>query len=295
MLGRDDWLSRLNPLPFVTLLRAPASTGKRTVALYSVRQAGVSAADFRVFPELEYRDEYGRPVERSSEGAIPFEPELTIDCVREMRRWTQTVPQASPFKVAVIRLDHVRPDGTAWRASQRSLATMLKLLEEPPPTIRFILLASRPTSPTIRSRSVELTAGLLPIDVIASILYRVSDLSEKESEQAARSGGGRVGPSLLAWRETEASRQAVVGALTALRAGDTVALTEKARLWTDSDTELLARWAHERVTGRWSVFVGDEVPPMSSLVAERVLRLLSGVRGARPRVILGALVALARS
>ena len=298
MIGRGAWLERLAPLPRVVLLRAPASTGKRTVALTAVRRAGVQPADRALFPAPEPRDEYGRPVDLNDDRAVVasmFEPELSISHVREMIRWSGTAPQASPYKVALVRLDDERPDGSVWRASARTLAAMLKLLEEPPEFARFILLATRPTLPMIRSRAVELTAGLLAPEQVEEIVYAVSDLSESESRIAAALGGGRVQPSIDARAGAEGSVQAVVDVLTSLRAGDQIALTEKSRIWTDADTAMLVRWAHERITGRYRIFAGSEAPEVSTSAAEKVLRAVSAVRGARPRIVLGAVAALAGS
>jgi hypothetical protein len=296
ILGRDQWLRQLIPLPRVVLLRAPASTGKRTVAQLAAKRAGVSPVDLRLFPDLEYRDDHGRPVDRNDDRQVVasiFEPELSIDAVRELIRWAHTAPQASEFKVAVIRLDHVRADGSSWRASSRTLAAMLKLLEEPPATTRFILLATRPTMPMIRSRAMELQAGLLNPAQVAEILYAVSDLSESEAKRASLLGGGRVGLSLsLVTRGTEGSVQAVVDVLTSLVGNDQIALTEKARIWNDQDTEMLVRWAHERITGAWSIFAGSGAPEVSSSAAGQILKAVSAARGARPRMVLGSVAAL---
>lgn len=260
------------------------------------RQAGVTATDVALYPALEYRDEYNRPVDLSDDRQVVasvFEPELTIEHVRELISWARTSPMSSPFKVAVVRLDHVRADGTTWRASSRTLAAMLKLLEEPPRSTRFVLLATQPTMPMIRSRTVELTAGLLSPVQVEEIVYAVSDLSESEARLAAQLGGGRVQPSIDARGGAEGSVQAVVDVLTSLKAGDQIALTEKARIWTQADTAMLIRWAHERISGRYEIFAGSGAPEVSLSAAERVLRVAHAARGARPRIFLGAVAALA--
>lgn len=295
-MGRDQWIDALVPLPRVSLLRAPASTGKRTTALHVAHLNGVSVVDQMFFPPLEYQDEHGRPTERSEDSTQPvvaFEPELTITHVRDLITWSRTAPLSSPFKVAIVRLDHLREDGTSWRASNRTLAAMLKLLEEPPAAARFMLLATLPTMPMVRSRSMELTAGLLNPEQVAGILFAVSDLSEHEAKVAASLGGGRVAPSISARVTSWGSVQAVVDVLTSLVARDQIALTEKARIWTDQDTDMLVRWAHERMTERWSVFSGSGAPQVSLSAAESVLRTVSAARGARPRMVLGAVAALA--
>lgn len=291
LVGRDDWLRRLVPLPRVVLLRAPASTGKRTAALWAARQAGVSGLDTQLFPALEYRDEYGR--ETTADKAVQFvEPELLVGHARELISWARKTPQSSPFKVAVVRMSHERSDGSSWAASPRVQASLLKLLEEPPATTRFVLCATQPPLPMIRSRSVELTGGLLDRDAVSRIVFAVSDLTETESSAVAGLGGGRVGPSLAA-QSAEGSVQAVVDVLTSLQMGDHIALTEKARIWTNADTELLNRWAHECVTQRWQVFADSGAPQVSVQFAQQVLEVLRSSHPARPRVVLGAVAALA--
>lgn len=260
--------------------------------MWAAREAGISPVDVALFPPLEYRDEYGR--EATAESSVQvFEPELSIGHARDLAAWARKAPMSSPFKVAVVRLSHERNDGSSWVASARVQASLLKLLEEPPASTRFVLCAHRAVSPMIRSRSVELTAGLLRSAEVAEILFAVSELSRLESEQVSTLGGGRVGPSLAARSRSEGSVQAVVNVLVSLVAGDQTALTEKARIWTDVDTEMLNRWAHECVTQKWSVFADAGAPDVSSAVAERILRVLSVSRRARPRVVLGAVAALA--
>lgn len=296
-LGRGAWLSQLAPLPRVSLLRAPASTGKRTVAEYAATRAGVEPVDRRFWPAPHWLDEYGRPIDGGNERAIPttrVEPELTIGMVREVVEWARTAPLASRAKVAVIRLSHVAEDGSSWRASEHLAATLLKTLEEPPRTARFILLATDPVPVMIRSRAqVSLEAGLLPVDVLTEVLVRVSDLTPFEAGEVAKFGGGRVTVALAQRTRAESSVRQVVDALTYLVARDRIALAEKARAWTEADTEMLILWCHERLHGEWVAFSGSGAPDLSRLAAERVLSAVSRVRGARPRLVLGAVAALA--
>lgn len=296
-LGRAGWLNRLSALPSVTLLRAPASTGKRTVAEYVAARAGIAPVDRRFWPAAHWLDEYGRPIEVGNERAIPttrVEPELTMAMVREIVEWSRAAPFASRTKVAIIRLSHVAEDGSSWRASEHLAATLLKTLEEPPRTTRFILLATEQVPVMIRSRAqLSLEAGLLSEDVLTEVLVRVSDLTPFEAAQVSKFGGGRVAVALAQRTRAESSVRQVVDALTYLVARDRIALSEKSRSWTQSDTEMLILWCHERLRGDWRVFSGSGAPDLSRLAAERVLSAVSRVREARPRLVLGAVAALA--
>lgn len=265
------------------------------MALYAARQSGAAPVDTRFWPEPVWLDEYDRPVDGSNERAIPTtrtEPELTMEMVREIVEWVKAAPMSSPHKVAVVRLSHVRADGSTWRASGHLCAALLKTLEEPPRWSRFVLLATEDVPVMVRSRCSELTAGLLPVPVLADVLERVSDLSAAESQAVARIGGGRVSTSVAVSTSAAASIRSVVDVLTHLAANDRVALTEKMRLWSDEDTAMLTLWAHEQLTGRGEVFSGSGAPELSRLAAQRVLAAVSGARGARPRLVLGAVAAL---
>lgn len=296
IFGRDSWLERLTALPPVTLLHAPPSTGKRTVALHVSTRAGVAPVDVRFWPEPELLDEYDRPIDPLNDKAVVMsrrEPPLSAEMVRQIVAWSHSTPLVSRVKVAIVRLSHTTEIGEEWWASHQLCASLLKTLEEPPASMRFILLATRPVPTMIRSRALELTGGLLSQTSLSRILVQVTDLTPFEAEAAARFGAGRVSQAVRMKTCAETSIGAVVDVLTYLATRDQLALTEKGRSWTDADTAMLLQWAHERITGRWSFFAGSGAPELSQLAAQRVLSAVSRVRDARPRIVLGAVAALA--
>jgi len=296
IIGRDSWLERLTTLPPVTLLHAPASTGKRTTALHVAARAGVAPVDIRFWPEPELLDEYDRPVDPLNDRAVVAsrrEPPLSADMVRQIVAWSHSAPAVSRMKVAAVRLSHTTETGEEWQASHQLCAALLKTLEEPPASMRFILLATRPVPTMVRSRALVLTGGLLSQTALSRILVQVTDLTPFEAEAAARFGAGRVSQAVKMKTAAESSISAVVDVLTYLASKDHIALTEKGRSWTDADTAMLVQWAHERITGRWSFFSGSGAPELSQLAAQRVLSAVSRVRDARPRIVLGAVAALA--
>lgn len=298
IVGRDSWLERLTVLPPVALLHAPSSTGKRTTALHVAARAGVAPVDIRFWPQTELLDEYDRPVDPLNDKAVVAsrrEPPLSAEMVRQIVAWSHSTPLASPLKVAIVRLSHTTEAGEDWQASHQLCASLLKTLEEPPSSMRFILLATRPVPTMIRSRALMLTGGLLSTSSLSRILAQVTDLTPFEAEAAARFGSGRVSQAVRMKTEAETSIGAVVDVLTYLASKDQIALTEKGRSWTDVDTAMLVQWAHERITGRWGFFSGSGAPELSQLAAQRVLSAVSRVREARPRIVLGAVAALAAS
>lgn len=290
-IGRAQLLSRLSPLPVCSLIRAPASTGKRTCALYLADQEGVPRVDQRVFPVSYWADDRGRPSDSGSVESLQFvEPELTVDMVREMSTWVRTAPHSSEGKVAILRLDHERADGSSWRASTKCTTALLKTLEEPPPGVRFVLLASGPVVPTIVSRSVLVSAGLLSASEVAEILYRVSDLDRRSAVEVATLGSGRVAVALAAGTASVGAKEAVLGLLTDLASGDVDAVADRGREWTPAATSLLVRACHERMTGRFVAFTTEELSALPLQAAMAVLTVVRRVSGARPRLLVGALV-----
>lgn len=288
-IGRDVVIKTLTPLPLCSLLLAPPSTGKCTVAEFLVKRANIHAVDCRMFPQSYWTDEKGR---RSDSGGLRLvEPELTMSMVRELIEWTRVAPSSPRGRVAIVRLNHVRQDGTEWRASARCMTAMLKLIEEPPAGVRFVLLASGGVLPTIASRCVSVRSGLLSLDEVAEILYRVSDLDRTEARSAAALGGGRVGPSLSARAEAVGAREAVLGFLGSLMAADMDAVSGRARGWSDVQTKMLIRALHERVSERYSVFSFEELSSINLSIAMKLLSLLSRFNGSRPKVLLGAVAA----
>jgi hypothetical protein len=248
--------------------------------------------DQRVFPVSYWADDRGRPSEPgfgSSESLQYVEPELTVDMVRQLTTWARTAPRSSAGKVAVVRLDHERTDGSFWRASARCVTALLKTLEEPPAGVRFVLLASGSVAPTIVSRSVAVSAGLLSTEEVAEILFRVSDLDRSSAATAAALSSGRVAPALTASSVAVGARETVLGLLADLASSDAEAAAARAREWTPVTTSLLIRAAHERMTGRFVAFSDVELASLPLPAAMAVLTVVKSTAGARPKLLVGAL------
>lgn len=83
-------------------------------------------------------------------------------------------------------------------SSPEAANALLKLLEEPPEDTRFILTSSEPGRllDTIRSRSVPLHMGALPVDRVRDFLVGVAEVVPEEADGAARRSGGSIGMAL---------------------------------------------------------------------------------------------------
>lgn len=235
-------------LPPVVLLRGPASVGKRSLAVHLLRHHGVAKVDTRIV---------GR---------------LSAETARDIRDWASRAP-AGTRKVAVIRLDG---------ASDASLNILLKTLEEPAPTMGFILTATGPTLDTITSRASTYPMGYLSPAELTTILVARLGMDAKLSGRAVLLGRGSVRPA-LASVQPEPERAWVLGVLKAITDRDAELLDQALSSWDTAAHDLLKAWAIEATTGRWRAFTGTEAPALVGTdIPMRLLRGL-GLAG-RPRL-----------
>lgn len=131
---------------------------------------------------------------------------------------------------------------------------LLKVLEEPPGSTRFVLAAESEPLPTVLSRCRVLVLG-------------------------------REAPGAAADPQDKA---AVAAALRAARSGQVSLLARNLRGWLPAQARLLGLWASEAASGQWHLFGPDTAPGVSADQALRLLAELARYPGAR----LGPLVAL---
>jgi DNA polymerase III, delta subunit len=139
------------------------------------------------------------------------------------------------------RLIVILLDGATMQAQN----VLLKVLEEPPPDVRFILIASRRPLSTVVSRSQVVPVGGAP------------------PRQAASSAG----------------EEELLGAvLRAASCGDWVTATRLfARSWTAAHSRQLHAWANEAVSGRWRSFSAELAPAVSRDEAAAIWVLVSAL------------------
>ncbi len=118
-----------------------------------------------------------------------------IDDARDLREKAVYAPAASRFKVYIIDEAH--------QLTNEAANALLKLVEEPPPHLRFIFATTEPDKiiPTIRSRTFHYGFRLVPARALADHLSRVCESEGAVAEPAAlalvaRAGAGSVRDSL---------------------------------------------------------------------------------------------------
>lgn len=233
-------------LPPVALLLGPEHVGKKTVARH-IQITHTSS-----------------PLDRL------WVSKLTAETASTIIRYTSYAPGVSPYRIVVACIDGASPG---------ALNSLLKLLEEPPPTARFILVASRAPLPTIRSRSQVYPCGLLSDAEVEQALV-AHGLDPVLAARQAPLGCGQVRPAI---ETVPRSRAAVVTVLRAALSGDGQMLAGALRTWDSDCQQALQVWCTEALSGRWRMFSSSD-SPAGAAFARRVLASLVTISAARPRL-----------
>jgi DNA polymerase III subunit delta' len=122
----------------------------------------------------------------------PDPPQLLIKLgqVRTLIQSSHYLPAEAPRKIFIL---------TAASFMKEAANSLLKVLEEPPPTVHLILLAEHPGEllPTIRSRCAIVRLGALPVEEIEMLLAdRRPDVPQKQRTLIARLAQGAAGKAL---------------------------------------------------------------------------------------------------
>jgi len=182
-----------------TLFTGPPDIGKTTMAL-ALAQAlnctdanppcGICRAcqltERRAHPDLQIVE--ANPGER-----------LKIETIRDLQRSLALAPFEARYRIAIIR--------NLEQATGNAADALLKILEEPPPTVRLLLTAAEAEAipPTIVSRCQVVALRPLPVNEIEQVLLNL-ETGLDDSQQArviARLAGGRLGWALHALEEPE--------------------------------------------------------------------------------------------
>jgi DNA polymerase-3 subunit delta' len=122
----------------------------------------------------------------------PDPPQLLIKLgqVRTLIQQAHYLPAEAPRRVFIL---------TSSALMKEAANSLLKILEEPPPTVQIFLLAENPGEllPTIRSRCAQIRLGALPVEEIEMLLIaRRPEIPPKQRALIARLAQGAAGRAL---------------------------------------------------------------------------------------------------
>ncbi len=258
LVGHQDVRQLLEAaLPPVVLLRGPQSVGKWTLARHLADHHRI-----RVVDQLVIADK------------------LTTAAVQAITGFVRLAP------FGTVKLVTANLDG----ASEASMHALLKTLEEPPPRVRFLLVASRPAPATVLSRCQVFTLGLLTDEQVRQVLLD-QGMTAKAAVAMAALGRGQVDAALRG-SAAHRHRDLVVDLMRAVATFDHDGFERVFKDWDDAARELLFRWLVEALTHEWSLYSGDDFAGLDRkpAVLRQMLLRLSQVPNAQSR--LGVRVAL---
>jgi DNA polymerase-3 subunit delta' len=221
-------------VPNGLLLAGPEGSGKRSAALQAVARLlcarGPASAPCGECPPCRHH-QAGTAPDFLDITAADGE-EIRIDQVRELTRQSTLTPQESGRRV--ILLD------PAEGLNAYAANALLKLLEEPPGQVHFLLISHRPDRllPTIRSRCQTVAFHPVAGERVADWLQREHGLAAEQAALAARLSGGAPGRALaLAERDLLGERDAVAEGLAAARTGEGESVLELAAAWAGAEPD----------------------------------------------------------
>jgi DNA polymerase-3 subunit delta' len=146
----------------------------------------------------------------------PAGKNIPVETIREIRMDAFRKPSEAAHKVYIFK--------DAERMWEEGASTLLKVLEEPPGNVVFILVTANPGAvlPTILSRCQEVRFANVPIEELREYLVEKKGISQERADLIARLTGGVLGRALdwcdEPWRL--ARRDNVIRAARALRRAD---------------------------------------------------------------------------
>jgi DNA polymerase-3 subunit delta' len=146
----------------------------------------------------------------------PAGKNIPVEIIRALRMDAFKKPSESQCKVYIIK--------SADRMWEEGASTLLKILEEPPGDVVFILVTSNPAAvlPTIHSRCQEVTFSHVPLEDLKEYLLERKSVTPERADLIVRLTGGVLGRALdwcdESWRLTR--RDNVIKTARALRRAD---------------------------------------------------------------------------
>lgn len=192
---------KANTVAHAYLLVGPCHVGKRTLALNLAQALNCNAPQ----PPCGNCRSCHRILEGKHSDVIPIgldsKTEIGIDDIRELQRSASLPPYEGKWKVFII--------GDAEYLSNEAANSLLKILEEPPPRVVWLLLDAEEGRllPTIVSRCQRLELKPMPLEQVQRTLVDSHDADSAKAELLARLSHGCLGWALSALEDDELLNQ----------------------------------------------------------------------------------------
>jgi DNA polymerase-3 subunit delta' len=207
----------------------------------------------------------------------PWRTGIKIEQVRETVREVAGLPFEARVRVVILDDAHLMTEPAA--------NSLLKSLEEPPPTSHLVLVSSAPQAllPTIRSRCQVLRFGRLPLALLAHHLQATCGLEAGEARLRAGLAAGSLGAALAfesgAYRALRDQLLDLLGALDASGVVERLEVSE--RLAEEDDPQLALATLRSLLRDVAVLRAGAGQALLNTDVAPRLEALARGPLGAR--------------
>ena len=198
-------------LPQSLLFYGPEGVGKTTTAWALARQIAAGDGDPATHPGALKIERGVHPDVIALTGAGSISATIKVDDVRAIEDRAATSALEAPRKMVLIR--------PADRMNEAAANCLLKILEEPPPHLVFLLITSEPNRlpTTIRSRCTPIGMEASATDELLPWLMREAGIAEERARLVAALAEGRPGWALrLAQTDILEARGRILEALSSL-------------------------------------------------------------------------------